>query len=455
VSWAIEEVGAEAFGDSRLNLRLVRLLEGLSYMPNSPPTEALEKRADLVGAYRFWNNPRVSPRAILASHAAQTAKRAEQYPVVLAVQDTTEIDETAHAATRGLGYLASPRGRGLLLHSLLAVSPQGVPLGLLRQIVWTRPLKDLGKRHQRRQRPLEEKESRRWLHGLAAAEAKLKTHPQVVVIGDRESDFFPLFAAPRAANVDLLIRVSREKRRVEHAAKYLDAALEQTPVASVVEITLPRTGNRPPRKAKLKVHWTSLEVHAPRHGPRATSVTLQFLLIEEVNAPGGVRPIRWILATTLPIRSVEEALRYVQWYAYRWRIEQFHQVFKDGCRIERLQLQEADAIRRAIATYAIVAWRVLWLTLQMRQTPETSCTTILEEAEWKVLHAKFHPHTPLPANPPTLREAVRMIARLRGFLARKGDGEPGTKTVWRGLRRLHDLAEAWTLARSYQTVPES
>ncbi len=156
-----------------------------------------------------------------------------------------------------------------------------------------------------------------------------------------------------------------------------------------------------------------------------------------------------MLATTLSIDSLSDALQYIQWYAFRWRIEQFHQVFKDGCRIEQLQLETADGIRRALATYAIVAWRVLWLTLQSRQTPDIPCTLVLSTDEWQVLYAKLHPHKLLPAQPPRLREAVRMIARLGGFLGRKGDGEPGPKTLWRGLRRLDDLAAAWRLARHY------
>lgn len=452
--WAGTEVRSGAFGDPRLDLRLAQMLDALSAHPGAPLAEALGTRAALVGAYRFWENPRVSHRQILASHVAQTVARAAQHPVVLAIQDTTEIDLTGHRATRGLGYLASPKRRGLLLHSLLAVSHQGVPLGLLRQICWSRPPAELGKRHQRRQRPLEEKESRRWLHGLNVAAATLRDHPQVVVVGDRESDLFALFAASRPKNIALLLRVGRLKRRVEHPAKYLDAALEQLPVAGRAQITLPRSGNRAPRVATVQLRWTSLEVHPPRHGPAARPVRLQFLLVEESDAPQDVAAIRWVLVTTLPIASLEDALRYVQWYAYRWRIEQFHFVFKDGCRIEELQLETDDSLRRAIATYGIVAWRVLWLTLQSRQTPDVCCTRVLERDEWEVLQAKFYPRRKA-LTPPTLRESVRLIAKLGGFQGRKADGEPGTKTLWRGIRRLHDLTAGWRMANLRFRDPKS
>jgi hypothetical protein len=449
VRWGNAEVKCGAFEDVRLDRRLVRMIEDMSVRPNCPLTEALGGTAELAAAYRFFENPRASPRGILAGHVEATAERAKKYPVVLAIQDTTEINVTSHPSVEGVGYLGSPNTRGLLLHSVFAVSPTGVPLGTVRQIVWARPLKDLGKRHRRRLKSIKDKESRRWLHGIVAASATLASHPRVVVVGDRESDIFSVFAAPRSNNVELLVRVCRENRRVEHPAKYLENALQEATSGGVVEFSLVRTGNHPARKAKVEVRWASLTVHPPVYERGAEPVTIQFILIEEIDTPSGVRPIRWVLATTLPIENLEDAMQYVQWYSYRWRIEQFHQVFKDGCQIEELQLEAADSIRRAIATYAIVAWRVLWLSLQARETPDVPCTVVLEKHEWQVLHAKVKPRTPMPTEPPTLREAVRMIARLGGFLGRKGDGEPGTKTLWRGLRRLDDLAAAWKLAKNH------
>jgi hypothetical protein len=376
-----------------------------------------------------------------------------EYPVVLVAQDTTEINLTHHPATRGLGYLGSPDCRGLLLHSLLAISPTGIPLGILRQFTWTRPVEQLGKRHRCRQTPLDEKESRRWLDGLAAAAEGLAHHPHVVLMGDRESDLFDLFAAPRAGHVDLLVRVCRERRRVEHPAKYLDAALEREPVRGHVQIEIPARANRPGRTAQMAVRWLFLEVHAPRHGLRRPSVRLNFILVEEINPPPGEKPVRWLLATTLPVNSLEEALRYVQWYAYRWIIERFHFVLKSGCKIEERQLEAVERIERAIPVFSIVAWRLLWLTLQARETPDTPCTVILQEFEWQPLWITVHGRgRPLPATPPTLREAVRMIARLGGFLGRKCDGEPGPQTLWRGLRRLHDLSEGWIAAQQHNEV---
>jgi hypothetical protein len=452
MNWAWEELRTSRLPDPRLGLRLSRMVEGFSEHAEASCTEALGK-AGAKGAYRFWNNTRVHAAEVLVPHAVQTAQRSMQYPVVLVAQDTSEINLTSHPATQGLGYLGSPQCRGLLLHSLLAISPTGVPLGVVRQFTWVRPLAQLGKRHRRRKAALKEKESQRWLDGLTATAECFPQHPHVVLMGDRESDLFDLFAMPRAANVDLLVRVCRENRRVEHPTKYLRKALESQPVRGHVQIEIPARANRQARTAKMAVRWLSLEVCAPCHGPQRPSLRLTFLLIEEINPPPGEKRVRWLLATTLPVENLEDALKCVQWYAYRWTIERFHFVLKSGCKIEERQLETLDAMERAIPVFSIVAWRLLWLTLQARESPDAPCTGILEEFEWKVLCVTVRARgRQLPPKPPTLREAVRMIAQLGGFLARKCDGEPGPQTIWRGLRRLHDLSDGWLAARQQNQV---
>jgi len=170
------------------------------------------------------------------------------------------------------------------------------------------------------------------------------------------------------------------------------------------------------------------------------------VLAEEENPPPDVSPISWLLLTTLEINSFESAIRCVKWYTYRWLIERYHYTLKSGCRIEELQLETARRINMALATYSIVAWRLLWLTYEARHNPDVSCDTVLDTIEWQSLCVNFTQNPIPPKKPPTLREAIRMIAMLGGFLGRKGDGEPGVKTIWRGLRRLHDIAATWKLA---------
>jgi len=448
--WAVDELRTTPLSDHRLKLRLIDMVEGFTEHPEASCAEALGK-AGSRAAYRFWDNRHVRAADVLVGHAKECARRSMEYPVVLVAQDTTEINLTHHPATKGTGYLGSPQCRGLMLHSLLAISPTGVPLGVARQFSWIRPPEQLGKRHRRRQNALREKESQRWLDGLTAAGEVFAQHPHVVVMGDRESDLFDLFAAPRPSHVDLLVRVSREKRRVDASAKYLDAAMQAQPVRGHVQIYVPARPNRVARTAELAVRWASLDVQAPSHGPKRPALRLSFILVEEVNPPPGEKPVRWLLATTLPVESLEDALRCVRWYSYRWTIERFHFVLKSGCKIEERQLETVERMERAIPVFSIVAWRLLWLTLYARESPDVPCTRILEEFEWKPLWISVNRGSqPLPDKPPTLREAVRMIARLGGFLGRKCDGEPGPRTLWRGMRRLYDLSVGWLAAQQSQ-----
>ena len=171
------------------------------------------------------------------------------------------------------------------------------------------------------------------------------------------------------------------------------------------------------------------------------------MLATEENPPQGAKPISWLLLTTLAVNSFEEAVNCVRWYSYRWLIERYHYVLKSGCGVEQLQLETPDRIKRALATYCIVAWRLLWLTYESRKNPELSCDQVLEVHEWQSLYCKIHNCSIPPSQPPSLRQAVRWIAQLGGFLGRTHDGEPGVKTIWRGLRRLHDISSTWKLLR--------
>ena len=221
----------------------------------------------------------------------------------------------------------------------------------------------------------------------------------------------------------------------------------------------------------LKVHSlmasTTQGVPSPinrRKSFQNQSVTLNVIFALEEHPNPEAKPIQWLLLTTLEIDNFESAVRYIRWYTYRWLIERYHYVLKSGCRIEQLQLKTAERIEKALATYSIVAWRLCavahrhcqrqcriavgdWLTYQSRQNPDLPGDTILEQYEWQSLYCHFQGF-PLSAEPPSIKQAVIWIAQLGGFLARRHDGFPGVKTLWRGLQRLHDIASTWKLLHS-------
>ncbi len=174
----------------------------------------------------------------------------------------------------------------------------------------------------------------------------------------------------------------------------------------------------------------------------------------EEEPPLGVEPITWLLLTTLEINSIEDVKQYVRWYSYRWLIERYHYVLKSGCNLEKLQLKTAHRLEMALSTYAIVAWRLLWLTYQARCAPESSCEEVLQPHEWQALYATIHGQVDPETTPPTVAEVVRWIAQLGGFLGRKGDHSPGVKVLWRGLSRLHDIVQTWLLCHSLGEIIE-
>jgi hypothetical protein len=455
--WIAREMAGADLGDIRRTGRLIRIMEAFDRQPEGSIPVCCNGPGESKAAYRFFDNDAIEPDAILQPHRERTARRAAAFPVVLVAQDTTEIDLTAHASTAGLGYLGSVHSRGLFLHNLLAISPDGVPLGVLDQSAWTRSLKDFGKRKTRNHRRTEDKESQRWLDGLAAVSRHLSRHPRVVLMSDRESDLFDLFAAPRPANVELLVRVKHRNRRVDHAAKYLEQAVWQSPPRAEVKVEVPRGDDRESRTAVVTLRWLRLPIRRPANHPRSSPAAIELTVIDvrEEHPPADAEPIHWVLATTLPVETLDDALCIVKWYTFRWRIERLHFTLKSGCGAERHQLADAERWKRLLAVLTIRAWRVLHVLYEARRDPEMVCTQVFSADEWHVLHLETQGGKPLPKDPPTIRTVVRQVARLGGFLGRKSDGEPGAKTLWRGMRRLHDLVTGYRLARQRASKEDS
>jgi hypothetical protein len=373
-------------------------------------------------------------------------ERVQGNPVVLAIQDTTDLDFSGLEQTSGLGFICQTNQQGIKVHSCFAVSGTGEPLGLLHQYTWNRQERS-GKRGERRKKATSDKESQRWLDTVTNAEQGIDESVCLVHVGDREADIYDLFVQPRRSNSQLLIRAAHN-RKVQHELDYLIPTLEQAPVLGQQTIALERNPARAARSATLTVRGMQVTIEVPRsHKQPKTCQPVPFnaLLVEEAIPPTEGNPIRWLLLTTLPIDSFEQAWQCVQWYSLRWLIERFHFTLKSGCRIEQLQLETAERLLNALATYSIVAWRLMWLTYRARLSPDDSCATVLQPVEWKLLRRKFQPKN-RSKKPPTLRQAIRWIAQLGGFLARTGDGEPGLKTLWRGIGVLHHLLEGARLA---------
>lgn len=404
--------------------------------------------------YRFWSNPKVSASAILESQVSATVSRGLDCETVLAIQDTTDLNFMSHRKTEGLGYLNHTQHQGIKVHNCFAVSGEGEPLGLLHQHCWVRESPPVKKKAPSKVRnsakPIEEKESYRWLTTLSAAEAKISEQVQLVQVADREADIFELFAQPRQANSELLIRAKANRKLTSELGR-LFPTLSEAPVLGEFSIEVKRNPQRAARIAQVQLRAMRVTLEVPdglrKFKPELGPIELNALLVKEINVPpDGGKPIVWKLLTSLPVNSFEQTCDCVRWYSYRWLIERFHYTLKSGCAIEKLQLQHRDRLLKALATYSIVASRLMEMTYRARLTPDASCEVILEPHEWKLLRRKFVPKS-RSKKPPSLKQAMLWMARLGGFMARKGDGNPGIKTLWRGYTKLHWLLEGVQLAR--------
>lgn len=398
----------------------------------------------------FWGNERVSQQAIMAQARQETLERLQGLERVLLVQDTVSFNFSHHPGTTGLGALENKYTRGFLAHNTLAVSTDGVPLGLLEQQVWARDSEG-GLRDQRHQRPFADKESYKWVVGLPA-EAALPDTLQPIVVCDAEAHIYEFLDVLHTRSVDYIVRAA-DYRSFTVAGQALFEAVRQQAVQHRFSLMLQRRPDRPMRMAHLALRFGTVTLRQPQRAAAShAALTLSVVDVQEVNPPEGETPIHWLLLTSLPVTTVEQAQQVVTWYSYRWLVERLHYVLKSGCKLEESQLREQARLERLLAVYSLVAWRLLWLTYQARVTPDVPCTIALQTEEWQALHMFIQRTQPLPDQPPSLRQAVRWIGQLGGFLGRKGDGEPGVKVLWRGWSRLQDIVATYSLLRSSQDV---
>ena len=449
-NWAVHEFADADLGDERRTTRLVELASALGQHPTAALPEACGTGSLLKAAYRFFNNDGIAPQDILHSHVEATYTRLGAVPVVLAVQDTTEINWTRHPATQGVGPLGHTACHGLLVHTTLAITPERVPLGLLAQQVWARDPADVGKRARRKQLPISQKESQKWLHSLDAVYTAHDCCPttRLVSVGDREADVYDVLAAPRPTGVDLLIRAAWD-RCVQGAERYIWATVAAQPVGAHLQLKVPRRGPQAARDATLALRFCALTLRPPRHRQREglPVVTLWAVQVQEVEPPADVTPIEWLLLTTVAVDTVDDATQCVQWYACRWGIEVWHRILKSGCRIEARQLASGERLQRCLTLYSVIAWRIFYATMLARAVPDMPCSVLLDLDEWQALYCAIHQCPTPPAEPPSLAQAVHWIAQLGGFVGRRRRDQPGTETLWRGFQHLMDLTKMYRIMR--------
>jgi hypothetical protein len=382
--------------------------------------------------------------------------------LVLGIQDSTFLNFSTHKQTDGLGTIGKTNHGGdvlgLVMHSTLAFSATGQPLGILAQEIFSRSeFPQLSKSH-RRTLPIEDKESFRWINAFDEASCELPDDVKLVMVGDREADIYELFAKAETLGAGFLVRASDRDRilKTDRHPRAEQLKLRDTlaDIKSSVKIAVDVQGKsgKEARSANVTVRFTKVTLKPPQRnkGAKKRGGVLEPIEVHVVHAieekpPKNVEPLEWVLLTNIPVFNHDDAIERINWYKIRWRIEEFHRILKSGCTVEECRLETADRLKRYSTLMSIVAWRLLWMTQINRYEPERPCSDVLSEDEWKALYCRINRTNKLPKQIPTVHQAIRWIAQLGGFLARKGDHEPGPMTLWRGWQRLSDISEDYLL----------
>lgn len=468
--WVIDEMQTADLKDERLDNRLREVLSQLGEHPAASIPAACGGHAEMTAAYRFFDNEKATFACILAPHAEATRRRVAQQAVVVMAQDTTETDLTRpDQQVTGAGPLDGGARWGAFLHPLHAFTPDGTPLGTLHAEAWVREGETRCASMSRAERsaiPIEEKESHRWVRMIrqAAEEASRCRSTQVICVADSEADIYEVLVEGSAEphRVDWIVRACQDRVLVcedgePTAEKYLWEQVLVEPVlfthtihvrgrkAKVACETRGRRQPRESRKAQVEVRVTRMTLRAPRRPDRRLPpVTVNGVLVREVNPPNAEEPVEWLLLTSLPVDHVEAVRLVIQYYCVRWMIEVLFRVLKSGCRVEERRFEHIDRMLPCLAVYLIAAWRTLYVTRLGRSCPDISCEAVFEPAEWKSVW-KVVQRTAPPRTAPPLGRMIRLVAQLGGYVDRKGSGPPGPQTVWIGLQRMHDFALCWQL----------
>lgn len=457
-AWVEHELGDSDFPDQRLKTRLGKLLGDLGRRIGGTVPAACQDWAATKAAYRFFSNPRVDEGVILAGHFAATAARfAAAAGTVLVLHDTTEFS-FARDTPDGVGQLSFVKGRhvthtvcGVLLHSSLVLTTDGVPLGLAAVKFWTRKTfkgtNGLRGKVNATRIPIEQKESVRWLDNLTQATRQLGDPSRCVHVGDREADIYELFCAAHEAKTHFLVRTCVD-RLAGRGGTTVSRRMAREPVRGEHEVEV-RDDRGRVSTARVRLRFCRMTVHPPvAKRKRYPALPLTVIHADERGRPSGRDPIRWRLLTDLPVQDLASAVEKLDWYASRWKVETYHKVLKSGCRAEQAKLRTAERLTNLLAVLCVVGWRVFWLTMASRATPDAPAETVLTATEIEVLDrvsAGASPAPEVPVSERTVSHYLLEVAKLGGYLAREKDPPLGNMVVWRGLTRLADIVLGFEL----------
>lgn len=448
MSWVEEEFSGVDLKDKRLNKRLIQTTELFSANPSQSINRSIEDFNAKKAAYRLFDNDKCSPKRILEPHLKKTTDRISGHKRVLSLHDTSFLNYDSHVKTTGIGCIGGhskkkdeDSAQGLIFHGAMAVSETGVPLGMQSIRIWSRD-----------DNMNWEKESERWIEGIRAARKSVTGDTEMVFITDREGDQYDLIKEAINLRCELIVR-SKHDRKINGKDYYLSWHLANQVPAGTVLVNDPKNK----RKANVSVSFSKIAFNDPSINrakhlslPNVNRVELFVVEAKEIDPPEGIEALHWTLLTTLPVRNLEEALLIVDYYRKRWNIESYFKVLKKGCcDVEECRLQDRDRLEKYLTLFSIIAWRLYWMVHVHKNDPKADSSIVLTEIEKRTLFCHINKTKKINNFPKmTVREVIRSIAKMGGFNGRKGDGNPGMITLWRGWIKLQDKVEMYEIMSS-------
>lgn len=465
--WAQQQFAGVNLRDKRLNKRLISVATMMARDAGGSIPQQNKLWAQTKGAYRLFNHQRVTFDAVSQPHWQQTRQQCQQQPgVVLLIQDTTWLDYSAHPSKEGMGWCGSDQsGSGLFLHSVLAVRPHADAgaqvLGVAWGTIWARQATPVGPDQKRRtrRRHADDRESLRWIQAIKQIGSPGQNAPPQdtcwLHVGDRESDFYDVYDQSRQhPGVGFVVRLSKDRnaslghdtpdtakigQRIGVRIKDICRAM---PLLGGRQLWIKPRGDRPARWANLSISAAAVTLWSPQTQRKGRALRCWAVRVWEQNPPPGQEAVEWIILTSQKVDDLEDAVRIVGYYALRWLIEEYHQCLKSGCKVEERQLETAQRLEPMIGMFCAVAARLLQLKNDARLAPDAPATECAPRELVQTL-AKLKK---LDVRSLTTRRFVHEVAKLGGFLGRKGDGEPGWRTLWQGWHELELINQGYQLA---------
>lgn len=438
--WAKTEMAGAQLGHERFRKNAIEILsrigskEGLSFSAACGP--AVRKSAN-----RLFTQSDID---LQKGHVDKTVKRCVEAGMVLALEDTTDVNYNSHKSKQGMGLLGGQFVvKGINIHSVLCVSTAGEPLGLIGQHIWAPvPSKSKADGVSMSKLAIEEKESMKWIRLMRDVNQSFEAQSlKVLVVADREADFYEHFSEPRRANVELLVRGSHLDRRIEfegHQCQTRDLP-KLSEVKGCYKLTVSKQQGREKREAKITVRYGQLS-YPPTRDKTGGSIKLWFVHAEEIGYNGKDK-IEWYLYTTIPIETLEQAFELIAFYSKRWIIERFHYVLKTGLQIERIQIDTFERLKNALHLYGIVGWRILWLNYIGKAKPESKAEPMFDKPQIEVLEAVNQKKIN------TVRDFLLSLGKLVGFQTSTKQPLPGEKLLWQAYGQLLNIQKGIELAQ--------